>query len=83
MVYSNSTVSFEKMLMKFMSEADPMLSMLKWLCAIRSQLFLCNAKETSCPQLQYAAGDWSIFCPLSHRCFVKSLCWRPKRSYLR
>lgn len=32
MVYSNSTVSFEKMLMKFMSEADPMLSMLKWLC---------------------------------------------------
>lgn len=32
MAYSNSTVSFEKMLMKFMSEADPMLSMLKWLC---------------------------------------------------
>ena len=32
MVYSNSTVIFEKMLMKFMSEADPMLSMLKWLC---------------------------------------------------
>ncbi len=32
MVYSNSIVSFEKMLMKFMSEADPMLSMLKWLC---------------------------------------------------
>lgn len=32
MVYSNSIVSFEKMLMKFMSEDDPMLSMLKWLC---------------------------------------------------
>ena len=32
MVYSNSTVSFEKMLLKFMSEDDPMLAMLKWLC---------------------------------------------------
>ena len=32
MVYSNSTVSFEKMLIKFMSEDDPMLAMLKWLC---------------------------------------------------
>ena len=32
MVYQNSTLPFEKMLMKFVSEEDPMLSMLKWLC---------------------------------------------------
>jgi putative transposase len=32
MAYLNSTVSFEKMLMKFISEEDPMQSMLKWLC---------------------------------------------------
>ena len=32
MVYQNSTVPFEKMLMKFVSAEDPMLSMLKWLC---------------------------------------------------
>jgi len=32
MVYSNSNVNFEKMLLQFMSEDDPMLSMLKWLC---------------------------------------------------
>lgn len=32
MVYPNNNVSFEKMLLQFMSEADPMLSMLKWLC---------------------------------------------------
>lgn len=32
MAYQNSTVPFEKMLMKFMSEEDPMLEMLKWLC---------------------------------------------------
>ena len=32
MAYQNSTVPFEKMLMKFVSDDDPMLSMLKWLC---------------------------------------------------
>ena len=32
MAYQNSTVSFEKMLMKFISDEDPMQSMLKWLC---------------------------------------------------
>jgi len=32
MAYSNSTGNFEKMLLQFMSEEDPMLSMLKWLC---------------------------------------------------
>ena len=32
MAYQNSNVPFEKMLMKFVSEEDPMLSMLKWLC---------------------------------------------------
>lgn len=32
MVYCNSNLSFEKKLMQFMSEQDPMLSMLKWLC---------------------------------------------------
>lgn len=32
MAQSNSTVSFEKMLMKFVTESDPMLEMLKWLC---------------------------------------------------
>jgi transposase-like protein len=32
MAYQNSNVPFEKMLMKFVSEEDPMLAMLKWLC---------------------------------------------------
>lgn len=32
MVYQNSTVPFEKMLLNFISNDDPMLSMLKWLC---------------------------------------------------
>ena len=32
MVFQNSTVPFEKMLMKFVTEEDPLLSMLKWLC---------------------------------------------------
>ena len=32
MAYPNSNVPFEKMLMKFVSAEDPMLSMLKWLC---------------------------------------------------
>jgi putative transposase len=32
MAYSNSNVNLEKMLLQFMSEDDPMLSMLKWLC---------------------------------------------------
>ncbi|AGA68908.1 transposase [Desulfitobacterium dichloroeliminans LMG P-21439] len=32
MAYPNSTVPFEKMLMKFVTEEDPMQAMLKWLC---------------------------------------------------
>jgi len=32
MVYPNTNATFEEMLLKFMSEDDPMLSMLKWLC---------------------------------------------------
>lgn len=32
MAHQISTVPFEKMLMKFVSDDDPMLSMLKWLC---------------------------------------------------
>jgi putative transposase len=32
MAYLNSNVPFEKMLMKFVSDEDPMLAMLKWLC---------------------------------------------------
>ncbi|MBP2660154.1 MAG: transposase [Firmicutes bacterium] len=32
MAYPNSNVPFEKILMKFMTDEDPMLSMLKWLC---------------------------------------------------
>lgn len=32
MAYQNSNVPFEKMLMKFVSNEDPMLAMLKWLC---------------------------------------------------
>lgn len=32
MAYQNSTVSFEQMLLQFMSEQDPMLSMLQCLC---------------------------------------------------
>lgn len=32
MAYQNSNLSFEQMLLQFMSEQDPMLSMLEWLC---------------------------------------------------
>lgn len=32
MAYSNSSLPLEKMLMQFIAEEDPMLSMLKWLC---------------------------------------------------
>jgi transposase-like protein len=32
MAYHKNTLSFEKMLLKFVSEPDPMLSMLEWLC---------------------------------------------------
>lgn len=32
MVYQNSTVPFEKMLIKFVADDDPMQEMLKWLC---------------------------------------------------
>lgn len=32
MAYQNSTVPFEKMLMKFILDEDPMQAMLKWLC---------------------------------------------------
>lgn len=32
MAYPNSTLSFEKMLLKFVAEKDSMLEMLKWLC---------------------------------------------------
>jgi putative transposase len=32
MAYNKSTASFEKMLLKFMCEPDPMLAMLEWLC---------------------------------------------------
>jgi transposase-like protein len=32
MVYSNTNPKLEEMLLQFMTEEDPMLSMLKWLC---------------------------------------------------
>lgn len=32
MAYQNSNLPFEKMLMKFVSDEEPMLAMLKWLC---------------------------------------------------
>lgn len=32
MAYQNSILPFEKMLMKFVTEEDPMQAMLKWLC---------------------------------------------------
>jgi putative transposase len=32
MVYSNSNQNFGEMLLQFITEEDPMLSMLKWLC---------------------------------------------------
>jgi transposase-like protein len=32
MAYQNSTVSFEKMLLKCIADEDPLQSMLKWLC---------------------------------------------------
>ncbi|GGK36726.1 hypothetical protein GCM10010965_32070 [Caldalkalibacillus thermarum] len=32
MAYQHSTLSFEQMLLQFMSEQDPMLAMLRWHC---------------------------------------------------
>jgi len=32
MAYSHSNKNFEKMLLQFITEEDPMLAMLKWLC---------------------------------------------------
>ena len=32
MAYHKDTANLEKMLLKFLSEPDPMLSMLQWLC---------------------------------------------------
>ena len=32
MAYHKNTVDLEKMLLKFLGEPDPMLSMLEWLC---------------------------------------------------
>jgi hypothetical protein len=32
MAYSNNKLNLEKMLLKFLADEDPMLSMLKWLC---------------------------------------------------
>jgi len=32
MAYSHSNKNFEKMLSQFITEEDPMLAMLKWLC---------------------------------------------------
>jgi putative transposase len=32
MAYHKNTVNLEKMLLKFLGEPDPMLSMLEWLC---------------------------------------------------
>ena len=32
MAYHKSNLNFEKMLLKFISEPDPMLAMLQWLC---------------------------------------------------
>jgi hypothetical protein len=32
MAYSNNKLNLEKMLLQFLAEEDPMLSMLKWLC---------------------------------------------------
>lgn len=32
MAYPNSNVSLEQMLLQFMSEQDPMMSMFQWMC---------------------------------------------------
>lgn len=54
MVYSNSNASFEKMLLQFMSEDDPMLSMLKWLCEQLMEAEVASkvnaAKSERCPE---------------------------------
>lgn len=54
MVYSNTNANFEKMLLQFMSEDDPMLSMLKWLCEQLMEAevtFRVNAaKSERCPE---------------------------------
>ncbi len=42
MAYQNSTLPFEKMLLKFVTEEDPMLEMLKWLCEQMMEAELSN-----------------------------------------
>jgi hypothetical protein len=37
MAYSNNKLNLEKMLLKFLADEDPMLSMLKWLCEQRKR----------------------------------------------
>jgi hypothetical protein len=34
MAYPNNKLNLEKMLLQFLAEEDPMLSMLKWLCKV-------------------------------------------------
>ena len=54
MVYSNTNANFEKMLLQFMSEDDPMLSMLKWLCEQLMEAEVTSrvnaAKSERCPE---------------------------------
>lgn len=42
MTYPNSTLTFEKMLMKFVTDEDPMQAMLKWLCRLITVFLLCS-----------------------------------------
>ena len=63
MAYQNSTLSLEQMLLKFMSEQVPMLSMLQWLC---EQMM--EAEVTAKIQAQNASTGlfFHAFCPSFH-----------------
>lgn len=50
MATKNSTLSFEEMLLKFIGETDPMLSMLEWLCSKMMEA------ERSDKRLAYRSG---------------------------
>jgi len=41
MAYSNNNLNLEKMLLKFLADEDPMLSMLKWLCEQLMEIEVC------------------------------------------
>ena len=47
MAYHKNTVNLEKMLLKFLGEPDPMLSMLEWLCQEMMEVEIANKLGTN------------------------------------